>query len=178
MRMEHLRVGHQVLVMNEATGQTVFERVDSFIHRRPDIETTFHQLKTASGTSLTLSPEHLVPVVQCDMPGAPTSLKYARNTEVGECVLVNEDGKIQQSRIVQVDQVEKTGIFAPLTKSGNLLVDDVVASCYSAYEGYYLQNSFYRLYSMLSNFLIHTADTLNPMDAPPVLHLFETINSV
>jgi len=178
MRMEHLRVGHQVLVMNEATGQTVYERVDSFIHRRPDIETTFHQLKTASGTSLTLSPEHLVPVVQCDALGSSSTLKYARNTQVGECVMVNHEGSIQQSRIVQKEEVQKTGIFAPLTKSGNLLVDDVVASCYSAYEGYYLQNSFYRLYSMLTNFLIRTADTLSPMDAPPVLHLFETINSV
>lgn len=178
MKMENLRVGHQVLVMNEATGQTTFERVDSFIHRRPDIETEFYRLKTSAGNQLTLSPGHLVPVVDCARPSSPTTLKYAKDAVVGECVLVHRDGQITQSAIQQVEQVTKTGIFAPLTQSGNLVVDDVIASCYSAYEGYFVQNSFYRMYMTLSNWLHGAgAENLKPMDAPPVLHLFETMNS-
>jgi len=178
MRMDELKVGHQVMVMNEATGQTGFERVDSFIHRRPDIVTEFYRLKTGAGSSLTLSPEHLVPVVDCANPSAPTTLKYARDTAVGQCLLVNVDGHLRPSDIQSIDQVTETGIFAPLTQSGNLMVGDVIASCYSAHEGYLVQNSFYRIYSNVNNWLFGTAvEGLNPMDAPPVLHLFETINS-
>jgi len=179
MRMDALKVGHQVLVMNEATGQTTFERVDSFIHRRPDVTTEFYRLKTSNGNVLTLSPGHMVPVVDCANPSAPTSLKYAKDTNVGECLLVHNDGQISTSNLQSIEPVTKTGIFAPLTQSGNLVVDDVIASCYSAYEGYFVQNSFYRMYMVLSNWLAgRAAENLNPMDAPPVLHLFETMNSV
>jgi len=178
MTMGNLRVGHKVLVMNEATGQTAFERVDSFIHRRPDIEADFLRLQTTAGNKLTLSPKHLVPVVDCECPTAPTTLKFAKDAAVGECLLVHRDGHITQSQIRSVEQVTKTGIFAPLTKSGNLVVDDVIASCYASYEGHFVQNSFYRMYMALSNWLHGAgAESLKPIDAPPVLHLFETMNS-
>jgi hypothetical protein len=178
MRMDQLRVGHQVMVMNDATGLSTFERVDSFIHRRADIETEFYQLKTVAGNTLTLSPLHMVPVLTCGSPSSSASTIYAKDARVGQCLLTHADGQIVQSRIEDVGQVTKTGIFAPLTKSGNLMVDDVVASCYaSAYESYFVQSSFYRIYNMLTTMVFGTVESLNPLDVPPTLLLFENINS-
>jgi len=179
MRMDHLNIGQQVLVMNEATGQAVYESVDSFIHRRHDIQTTFVNIKTAVGTSLSLSPEHLLPVVKCGGQETVSNVRYAKDATVGECLLVKDGDQIRESEITEIGRETKTGIYAPLTKSGTVLVDDVVASCYSKFEGYYVQNTFYRVFNLLQTLFTSVTDSSsNPVDPPNMLHLFETMESV
>jgi len=171
MRMEQLKVGHQVMVMNEATGQMVFEPVDSFIHRRNDIHTKFIDISTDAGTGMSLTPGHLVPISDCSN-GVSLTLKYASEAQLGECVLAQVDGQLTPTKIVGLKESMKTGIYAPLTRSGNLLVDNTVASCYSNHESFYLQNTFYRMFMMLQQMVFGVSGTLEPVDVPPVLHLF------
>jgi len=178
VRMDMLHVGQQVLVMNDATGQAVYEPVDSFIHRREDVVATFMRLETDKGAVLKLSPEHLVPVVECGTGQSSSQVRYAKDAQAGECLLVHNGEQIEQQQISAVSTTVNTGIYAPLTKSGNVLVNDVVASCYSKFEGYYVQNSFYRAFKLLLDVVGHVATpSAQPLDPPSMLYLFETLES-
>jgi hypothetical protein len=174
MRMDALKIGHQVMVYNEATGQTTFEPVDSFLHRRADLTTKFLDLHTAAGTRMSLTPGHMVPLVDCSTGGA-SSLTAAGKVITGQCVMVNQNGQVTPSEVIEIKEASKEGIYAPLTKSGNLVVDDTVGSCYSEFEGFGVQNSFYRIFNSLAHFWAHGSANVEP---PTILHLFETINSV
>jgi len=174
--MDSLKIGHQVLVFNEATQQTSFETVDSFIHRRTDVTTKFIDVATGAGTHMSLTPGHMVPVVDCDAAVGTPELKAAGSLELGECVLVNRDGQVNPSRVVGLSESIKTGIYAPLTHSGNLVVDNTVGSCYSNHEAFHTQNAFYRVFMMLQNTLFGTTGAMSVVDVPPILHLFDTIS--
>jgi len=163
------------MVWNEATGQTTFETVDSFIHRRDDVTTKFIDLTTESGSRMSLTPGHMVPVVDCQAP-LTTQLKAADTVKLGECVLANSQGKVAPSKIVGLSESTKTGIYAPLTKSGNMVVDNTVGSCYSNYESFHTQNSFYRVFVMLQNAVLGNSAAAAVIDVPPLLHLFETMS--
>jgi len=171
MRMDSLKIGHEVLVLNEATGQTTYETIDSFIHRRTDVTTKFVDLQTEAGTRMSLTPGHMVPIVDCQLAGTP-QLKAAQTVQLGECVLVNQEAQIVPSRIVGLSESTKTGIFAPLTKSGTVVVDDTVGSCYSNFEGFNTQNTFYRAFMAVFGGTSAAA----VVDVPPILHLFETLS--
>jgi len=173
VRMDQLKVGQQVLVLNEATGQAVFESVDSFIHRRDDIKTNFVRID-AENVHLTLSPEHLLPVVECGAGQSSNRLRYAKDALEGQCLLVRDGDHVHETPITAVGTTVNTGIYAPLTKSGTVLVNGVVASCYSKFEGYYVQNSFYRTLMQLQQ-LFAAAAAHSTIDPPAVLHLFETM---
>jgi len=172
--MDALKIGNQVLVFNEATRQTSFETIDSFIHRRTDVTTKFIDVETGAGTHMSLTPGHMVPVVACDAVGTP-ELKAAGSLGLDECVLVNRDGQVNPSRIVGLSESTKTGIYAPLTQSGNLVVDNTVGSCYSNHEGFNTQNAFYRVFMMLQN-MLSGSGAMSVVDVPPILHLFDTIS--
>jgi len=174
--MDALKIGQQVLVMNEATHEMVYEPVDSFIHRRADIETRFIDLSTSAGTHMSLTPGHMVPVADC-VTGASITLKAASEASVGECVLVNENGQIRPAQISTRSESVKTGIFAPLTKSGTVMVGNTVGSCYSNFEGYFVQNTFYRLFTLVQQLLFgYLPASPAAVDVPPALYLFQSIS--
>jgi hypothetical protein len=175
MRMDGLKIGSQVLVYNEATGQQSYESVDSFLHRRSDLATKFIDIQTDAGTSMSLTPGHLVPIVDCHAPGTP-DLITANEVQLGQCVLVNREGGVHPSPVVSLSESTKTGIYAPLTRSGTLMVDDMVGSCYShSSESFQVQNTFYRFFMALQSMLLMDGGS-GMVEVPTVLHLFDTIS--
>ena len=58
---------------------------------------------------------------------------YASNVKVGDLVLVFDGKNHMKISKVQnvVKNVEEVGTFAPLTSQGNIVVDNVLASCYA-----------------------------------------------
>jgi hypothetical protein len=57
---------------------------------------------------------------------------YASNVQEGDFVLVLDSKKgLKPSRVLQIQTIVESGVYAPLTSQGNLVVDDILVSCYA-----------------------------------------------
>lgn len=158
-----IREGDEVQVMG-ADGRLSFSPVLMFLHQDAAVSRAFLQITTSSGTSLTLTPSHLLLVLQRHqeedgleeedgtalpppppMPSAPPTLSealehggavLAGRVEVGDYLLVRtgEGDAVRLEEVVDVRQVAGSGVFAPLTAEGTVVVDGVVASCYAVVD--------------------------------------------
>lgn len=52
-------------------------------------------------------------------------------------------GKWRQQRLMEIEMTKRKGIFAPLTSNGRILVNDILASCYSDVKEATLQTTFF-----------------------------------
>lgn len=57
---------------------------------------------------------------------------FASMVKIGDKLLVRDkDDKLIASVVVDVKLILETGVYAPLTTAGTIIVDDVLASCYA-----------------------------------------------
>eukprot|EP00457_Paulinella_chromatophora_P001847 gb/GEZN01001849.1/.p1 GENE.gb/GEZN01001849.1/~~gb/GEZN01001849.1/.p1 ORF type:complete len:827 (+),score=68.65 gb/GEZN01001849.1/:37-2517(+) len=148
-----LRVGDRVKTIDR-DGNFVTAPILSFLDKQASQASVFISLGLSGGTSLTLSPRHLVFV-----GGAGTrEFKEARavpawSVQAGQRVwqwkVVRHNGVgpasglvLIMSEVLTVTSKQDVGLYAPLVNTGTLLVDGVAVSCYS---------------SMLSHQLAHIA---------------------
>merc|ERR1711894_189690 len=89
------------------------------------------------GHSLTLTPNHLI------YTGEFPSIQavFASNVKIGDHGPV-KDGKngMKADKVVAVDTISSTGLYSPLTEQGNIVVENILASCYSDFENHNLQH--------------------------------------
>jgi len=121
--MDQLRAGDFVL---SEKGQWV--EVVSWMHRDEQAVTEFMEVSHSNGM-VTLSPDHLIWVIneqgeRQDMPAGDVS--------VGAW-LIDEHGVMQQVTNVE-RKTHEGGIYAPLTSTGDIVVDGVLCSCFNAIE--------------------------------------------
>lgn len=114
--MADLRIGDSVLVDKNA-----FEEVYSFGHRHESAAGMFLHL---SPSGLELSKDHMVKIGSRYVPAA--SLKVGDLLETSSGVAM---------AIVEISDVVREGVYAPFTFSGTIVVNDVKASSYIAFQG-------------------------------------------
>ncbi|XP_066994921.2 sonic hedgehog protein [Anabrus simplex] len=136
-RLADLRPGEQVLSYDLSTGKLTYSEVLLFLDRDPLQSRQFVRLETSSGRSLTVTPSHLVLAAATGTP-RPT---FAERIQPGHFVLVSgggEDTAPVLERVTSVEAVMASGVYAPLTRHGTVVVDDVVASCYAVVSSHRL----------------------------------------
>jgi len=122
-QMDALQIGDSVLTANGS-----FSKVYSFGHKASSFKTSYLQVFSASmeqGHPLEISPEHMIYIQEADKNDA--ELVAAGDLQVGNS-LVTKEGL--SSEIMWIHKVERQGVYSPLTESGNLLVNGVLASSY------------------------------------------------
>jgi hypothetical protein len=147
-KLSDLKVGESVLTVNRA-GQLEFSPVILFLDRDPQESRQFYTIKTETGHSLTLTPTHLlysrlaaastsdldVDFNEIEPDMAAFEAVYAKDVREGDFVLVqNGRGGLKPVRVFSIELDVLTGVYAPLTSAGNLVVDNVVASCYAVVD--------------------------------------------
>ena len=50
------------------------------------------------------------------------------------------DRGLKPGVVVNVEEKDQLGVYAPLTSQGNIIVDDILASCYSDFDSHELQH--------------------------------------
>jgi len=120
--LSDLRVGDHV---QTAGGE--YHEVYAFGHHDELASALYLEISTANGTALEVSPKHLVFLQDSTHPVA------ARDVRVGDwlrSILSQEKGL----RVASIEEVERTGVYAPLTTDGTLLVNGIAASSYVALD--------------------------------------------
>jgi len=168
MKMSDLpRVAPDALQIRSSDG---FSKFQSWIHYDPAQVAEFVDLTTESGHKLSLTENHLIYAVDCD-GGSPRSPVMAGQLEVGKCVLVQgADGELMTTPVVSIEKTTKTGIYSPLTASGSIVVDGVLASCYSSVESEGLQKFMFSYISAIKDLLPMGGS--NDMSTPHLVYAF------
>lgn len=133
--MSRLEIGDHVLTLN-SDGNLEYSEVLMFMHHSPEQVAQFLNITTASGISITITPSHLIlrwqkPNVTILHDAIPV---YAKDVKVGDQLLIHSNETRRQlfvDRIVNIEIIYQTGVYAPLTVTGTIVVNNVVASCYA-----------------------------------------------
>ena len=125
-KMESLKVGDVVQVVNNKEIQ--FEPVITFIHRQTEVMQEFLEITTLHGKRiLKITEDHLLFVEK----GGQAAAIPARDVNIGEILYVTDDQNVVKKDEVQtIGFVWEKGVYAPVTLSGTILVNDVHTSCY------------------------------------------------
>ena len=132
--MEQLQEGDRVLSVDQH-GQLEYSELLIFMDRHENKSSTFVSIETETGRTISLTSIHLIPVAESsDTLPEPT---FAGRVEVGHFVSVRDtSGVLVMSQVTKVTVTRQKGVFAPLTRSGTIIVDDVVASCYGVIDSH------------------------------------------
>jgi len=133
--ISELEIGEEILTSNE-DGSLTFSPVILFLDKDPDQHHQYFVIETESGEKLTLTPSHLIyahVVEDGDEEVLEDAFQsvYASYVREGDFVLVTRQGQLKPSKIISIETKIMQGVYAPLTVSGNLVVDGTLASCYA-----------------------------------------------
>ena len=136
-RMQDLKVGETVRSVG-ADGGLGYSEVIMFLDREPEKEVKFVRVTTDGGAELVLTATHLVHAAGpgCDHISCFSAV-FAGSLSPGLRVMVEDGGgggELGPQTVVGLETVVRKGVFAPLTRSGNLVVDGVLASCYAVID--------------------------------------------
>ncbi|KAE8573658.1 sonic hedgehog protein [Halyomorpha halys] len=128
-KLSDLKIGDEVATYDN--GKIVYSEVIMFLDRNPDSRRQFLEINTTS-TNLRVTPQHLLIRVKSN-----NTLEnvFAARIKLGDVLLVSSDkGELRQEKVINSKLVLDIGVYAPLTKTGTVIVDRVVASCYAVIE--------------------------------------------
>lgn len=133
--MSHLQIGDRVLSLN-SKGNLEYSEVMIFMHRSPQLKSKFLRLTMTSGINITITPSHLI--LRWQKPNTTLLHEavpvYAQNIQIKDQLLIHGHTKEKQlyvDTVIKIETVYETGVYAPLTVTGTIIVNDVVASCYA-----------------------------------------------
>lgn len=153
-----LAIGDEVLAI-DSNGQPVFSPVLLFLDRDATSSRLYYKISTESGKTITMTGSHLIFVMDELKQDFNSSFEekrvvFARQITPDQFVLsADQNGQMQLERVTLVEVEEMKGAFAPLTREGNLIVNNVLASCYANIRDQWLAHvSFFPVRSY-SNFV-------------------------
>ena len=132
LQVRNLKVGDFVQVMTQQ-GKIGFSEVVMFADYKPDMPHALHVLIETKKPAkrITLTPSHLIFASKLNSTGTQLHSKHAGSVLPGDFLLVSADGGLVPSQVKRVSLVKRTGMVAPVTMEGNVIVDGVLSSCYA-----------------------------------------------
>ena len=65
---------------------------------------------------------------------------------------INEEGVISSKKVVAIEEIIDSGVFCPITKEGNIVVNKILTSCYASVND---QAFFHGLFKVSAQNLAH-----------------------
>lgn len=131
-RVDDLQQGDRIVTFGE-NGDLIEDEILGFLHYEADKNFSFLEIKTSNDEeNLLISKNHIIFEKE-------EGSKLAKELNLNSSLLqVQSNGKFETQKIIEITNVIKKGAFAPLTKSGTLLVNGKLVSCYANYKNHYL----------------------------------------
>lgn len=133
--VKDLQSGDKVLAA-DGDGNPTYTDFVTFIDRDSTTKRLFHVIETDSGQKITLTAAHLLFVARNGSEGGGASAVFASRVRRGQKVIVSdpERGRLAPVTVKRIYTQEHVGSYAPLTVQGNVVVDEILASCYAVIE--------------------------------------------
>jgi hedgehog protein len=145
-----VKIGDEILALS-SDGSLQFSEVLLFLDRDPLSPRLYYEIETESGSKISLTPSHLLFVSDdnsTEFSKQLSRVEFAKNVQKGQFLYTSSLGDIKSmtrmkdndeskkelsylDRIVRIETKIGTGAYAPLTREGNLIVNNITASCYA-----------------------------------------------
>ena len=126
--MRQLNIGDRVQTLG-TNGETMYSDVIAFLHKELKTVAHFYNLKTNRGNVVRLSPQHLI--FRKTNTSSPMSAVFASEINIGDLLYTSNGNITSLQEVSQITMAIETGVYAPLTRQGTLLVDGALVSCYA-----------------------------------------------
>jgi len=164
--LRHLKIGDQVKSAVQNSGEIITDQVFMFLDIAPDKRQTFmqiryaeRQIKYAEGQArcaegqvrcaegqirdaegqITLTEHHLLYATLNSTDNfADSAAIFAKDINPNHYIFIKLNNTLVSRRVISTRHVTQTGYSAPLTYSGNIIVDDVASSCYASVSRHWL----------------------------------------
>jgi hypothetical protein len=146
MSLASLNIGEQVRVINE-NGQVTYSSIIAFLHRDVNQHALYRRIRTETAR-IELSKRHLIHHRQ-------KGFIWAEQLNTGDEILVassEHDKQTQWEEILEISDVHKQGLMAPLTEQGTIIINNIHASCYALVKSHRVAHAAlapYRIYHRL-----------------------------
>ncbi|CAF1228571.1 unnamed protein product [Adineta steineri] len=146
IRLSSLKIGQKVRIIDD-NNQIAYSPIIAFLHRDLDEETLYKRIRTKNAV-IELSDRHLI-------YSHNNGFIWAEKLIKGDEILVLSSkyaNKTYWEEILDITDVNKKGLMAPLTEQGTIIVNNVHASCYALVKSHtigHLALTPYRWYRRL-----------------------------
>ena len=143
INIDNLRIGDEILTMNPSTGHLEYSSIIMFLDRNPSIERLYYEIETEFGRMITATPSHLLFISDTGNIDDKHE-EFVSKIEMNQYLFVvmnqsdyqNESAVAAETtprmeRIIRISTKKSKGIYAPLTVTGTIVVNNIVASCYA-----------------------------------------------
>lgn len=140
-QMIDFRVGDKVVAWDAKRHRAITSEVYMFAHWQPNtVKVEYLKITLQDGHSITLSANHLV------MTGEHCEATMAQNVKQDHVLFtINKDGALSAMKVVAVEKITESGVFCPITAEGNLLVNNVLSSCYASVNDHVFLNGLFKV---------------------------------
>jgi len=156
--LRHLKIGDQVKSAVRNSGEIITDQVFMFLDIAPDKRQTFMQIRYVEGQAtcaegqsrvaegqtlaegeITLTEHHLLYATLNSTDNfADSAAIFAKDINPNHYIFIKLNNTLVSRRVISTRHVTRTGYSAPLTYSGNIIVDDVASSCYASVSRHWL----------------------------------------
>ena len=153
----------------------MYSPVIAFLHRELDQQALYKRIRTKNSV-IELSKRHLI-------HRRTDGFIWAEKLITGDEILVlssNHENETQWEEIVDITDVHKQGLMAPLTEQGTIVVNNVHASCYALVKSHQVAHFalapyrlYHRLFGQLSDRNSMTTSILSYANI--LLHFFKSL---
>ncbi len=174
VRLSSLKIGEQVRVIDEK-NQLSYSPIIAFLHREVDEQAAYKRIRTKNAV-IELSSRHLI-------HRRKDGFVWAEKLEEGDEILVLSSKHANQTnweKIIDINEVDKQGLMAPLTEQGTIIVNNVHASCYALVKSHKVAHFalapyrfYHRLFGQLSDRNSMTTPILSYADL--LFHFFNNL---
>ena len=137
----NIQIGDKVLV----NQNNIYEPVSSFIHAKREglfsfLAINVQSLVSNSSSTLFVSDNHLI----FDFDSGEA--RFAGKFHIGDRLQLIENNQIVAGEIVSIQSTRQQGYYAPLTPSGTIVIDGIVASNYATVSNHVLAHQAMSIY--------------------------------
>ena len=147
LQISDLKEGDYIKTLDLATGKSVFSKFVTYLHQDKEVQAEFIKVQTKNEKFITLTEKHLIP--RLNVARNKAEFVFANRLKLGDFIICEHGNE----EIEIIEWVEEKGVYAPLTESGTVLVDEILASCYANIEQHYLAHWVFKPYVYFKRFL-------------------------
>lgn len=146
--MKHVVPGDEILAVN-SNGLPFFDEVIMLLHQNHDSAIKdYVKITTENQNVIVLSRYHLIFV-------SKTQSVFSKDVRAGQNVYIYNalTKELEMKVVTNISYVEKTGMYAPLTRSGTIIVNNVYASCYAMFPSHRISHAVFYIWRQLYRLL-------------------------
>ncbi|CAF2109372.1 unnamed protein product [Rotaria magnacalcarata] len=133
----YLQTGDEILTVDDSA--VIPTEMVFMLDKQTSKQAKFYTFITDSGHKISLTGFHLIPIVS---PKSKINYIAAREVQLGDQFYVLINGHMESSSVRNITIEIKQGYFAPLTLTGTILVNDILASCYASVKNHHWAQIF------------------------------------